>query len=532
MRHPIARSVVPAAILALLPLALAAQDPVAEARSQEDPYVVGEALPPLDEGRTLRAMTLDEAITRALEVNLNVQSAQLDPAIQAYALDVAHAAFATTISGSVGYNNATSQSTSQLDGGSQTSTTRMTANGSIAKTLPWYGGRLSMNFNNSRVETDNIFATRNPSYSSSLSLAYTQPLLAGFKADAQRAALETQEIQSQITDLQVLQQIENTVAQVREGYWDLRASIEQIEIQRRARDQAETLVAQNQVRFELGRGTEYQVIQAEAQLAAAEQARLNAEIQWRNQELAFKQLILAGADDPLLMETINPTGLPTLVDPVVNLPAAIETALAQRTDLRQERERQRISQVNLDVTRSNRLPDLNLTAAYSLQGVGGDQFDRSGLGGSPVLIQSGGYVDGLSSIAAFDVPTWSLTLNASMPVGLNAERANLERARLQLRQQELALRSQELSVVTQVTGAALSVDNTFLQYQAAQRSREAAEENAAAELVRFNVGAATNFELVTARNQVTEARLSELRALIGHLNAVSEFDRVQRVGGN
>ena len=32
--------------------------------------------------------------------------------------------------------------------------------------------------------------------------------------------------------------------------------------------------------------------------------------------------------------------------------------------------------------------------------------------------------------------------------------------------------------------------------------------------------------------RVTEARLSELRALIGHLNAVSEFDRVQRVGGN
>jgi outer membrane protein TolC len=219
------------------------------------------------------------------------------------------------------------------------------------------------------------------------------------------------------------------------------------------------------------------------------------------------------------------------VDPAVNLPAAIESALAQRTDLRQERERQRITEVNLDVTRSSRLPDLNLTAAYSLQGVGGDLFDRSGLGGSPVLIQPGGYVDGLSSIAAFDVPTWSLTLNASMPIGLNAERANLERARLELRQQELALRAQELSVVTQVTGAALAVDNTFLQYQAAQRSREAAEENAAAEQVRFNVGAATNFELVTARNQVTEARLSELRALISHLNAITEFDRVQRVGG-
>jgi outer membrane protein TolC len=44
------------------------------------------------------------------------------------------------------------------------------------------------------------------------------------------------------------------------------------------------------------------------------------------------------------------------------------------------------------------------------------------------------------------------------------------------------------------------------------------------------VGAATNFELVTAQNQVTEARLSELQALIAHLNAVAQFDRIQRVG--
>ena len=166
-----------------------------------------------------------------------------------------------------------------------------------------------------------------------------------------------------------------------------------------------------------------------------------------------------------------------------------------------------------------------------LQGVGGNLFDRSGLGGEPVLVQQGGYFDGLNSIRDFDAPTWSLQLTASYPIGNNAGEANLERARLQLRQQELALREQELAVVTQVTSAGLAVNNTYLQYQAAQRSREAAEQNAAAEQVRFNVGAATNFELVTAQNQVTTARLSELQALIAHLNAVAAFDRIQRIGG-
>lgn len=522
---------VPVAALALSQAApLAAQDPVQAQLEQGTPYVVGEALPPMDPGGTLVEMTLDEAVSRALEVNLIVQSIRLQPVIQDYALRVAQSAYATTLNGTYGYNNATSLSTSQLDGGAQINTVRQTFNTSIQKPMPWYGGRFSLNFNNARVETDNSFSTRNPSFSSNLNLSYTQPLLAGFRTDNQRAAVKTQEIQAQITDLQVLSQVESVVGLVQESYWALRASIEQIEIQRRSLIQAERLVEQNRIRFQVGRGTEYDIIQAEAQLASAQQALLGAEVTWRNRELAFKQLILGGAGDPLLSATLNPVDLPAVTAPEVDLDGAIQAALQQRTDILQQREQQRISEINLDVSRNSVLPDLNLTASYALAGVGGDLYDRSGLGGAPVLIQQGGYMDGLYSIRDFEAPTWSVQLSASYPLLNSGDKANLERARLQLRQQELAAREQELIVVTQVTGAGLAVDNTFLQYQAAQRSREAAEQNAAAEQVRFNVGATTNFELVAAQNQVTSARLAELQALIAHLNAVAEFERIQRVG--
>lgn len=509
-------------------LPAAAQDPVL---GEVEAYSVGEALPPLDEGAVLTPMSLQEAIDRALEVNLSLQSARLNPEIQDFNLQSAHAAFTPTLSSTFGFNNQTAQSTSQLDGGSSITNKRATFNTSLSKLMPWSGGRLAANFNNSRTETNNVFATRNPSYSSSINLSFTQPLLAGFATDNQRAALETQQIQSQITDLQLRTQAENIVAQVRTAYWALRAAIEQIEIQRLSLEQAQQLLAENQVREQLGRATAFQVIQAEAQVASAEQAELNARIQWRNRELALKQLLLDGAGDPLLGATINPVDIPTLTDPQVDLTQATSTALGQRTDLLQQREQLRISEVNLDVSRSNKLPTLDLTASYSLQGVGGDQFDRGDLGGVPVLVEAGGYSDGLQAIIDRDAPTWNLSLNASYPIGTNSQAAALERARLQFRQQELSLRSQELNVVTQVTSAGLAVQNTFLQHQAAQRNRIASEQNVAAELARFGVGVATNFELVTAQNALTTARLSELQALINHLNAIAEFERVQRVGG-
>lgn len=514
-----------------IPVNASAQVPAAAQTPQEDPYVVGRAVPPVDPGSTLVELTLEQAIARALERNLDIQSARLDPTIQDYALDAARAAFVPTFNATYGYTNSTNQSTSQLDGGARTTSQRHIFNTSMAKTMPWSGGRLSANFNNSRNETNNAFSTRNPSYNSSLSFNYTQPLLAGLRTDNQRAALETQVIQSEIVDLQVQTQIENIAHDVRQAYWGLRSTIEQIEIQRRSLAQAEQLLAETRINVQLGRMVELQLAQAEAQVASAQQSLLNAEIQWRNQELAFKRLLLGGTDDPLLQQTVNPTDQPALVSTEVDIRGATELALRQRTDIRAQRQQREISLVNLDVTKSGSLPDLALTASYSLQGVGGNLYDRSGLGGAPVLVRPGGYSDGLESIAHFDTPTWSLQLNGSYPIGTNVGKLDLERARLQLRQAELALRSQELAILTQVTAAGLAVRNTFLQIEAARRSREASERNLAAERLRFSVGLATNFEVVTAQNQLTSARLSELQAIINHANAIAEFERVQRVGG-
>ena len=509
----------------VIPLGLSGQQ-------EGDTYEVGTALPPIDPGRTLVEITIDEAVARALELNLDIQTVRLSPQIQRYSLQAAEAAFSTTLNSSYGYNNSTNQSTSQLDGGLQTSTIRQNFNASIDKTMPWYGGRLSANFNNARTETDNAFSTLPLSYRSTVSLNYTQPLLAGRKTDNQRTAVETQEIEGQISDIQLASQIANITFAIQVAYWGLRAAIEQIEIQRHNLVQAEDLLEQNGIRVQLGTMSDLQVIQAEAQVASAEQSLLSAEIQWRNQELQFKRLLVGGAADPLLTQTLVPTSVPILVQPVVDIDAAISTAMEQRTDLRQSRYQREISQLNLAVTDNNTRPDLNLTAAYSVQGVGGDRFVRTGgLGGGGLeLVEQGGYVDGLRSILDRTTPTWSLTLNFSYPIGNRGAKADLRRAELQLEQTDLSIRSQELAVVIEVTNAGLNVNDTFLLLEAAQRSREVSERATEVEVTRFSVGASTNYEVSQAQDDLTSARLSELRAIINYVNAIAEFELVQYIG--
>jgi outer membrane protein TolC len=517
--------------LLALPATLVAQQPANPPAPTLEPYQVGQAMPPAEPGRTVIALSLEQAIERALEMNLDMQSARLTPQMQDYSLEAAEAAFLPTFNSNFGYNNSSNVSTSQLDGGARTTTQRNTLNMSVAQTVPWYGGRLTTNFNNSRTETNNAFTTRNPSFSSSVSLNYTQPLLSGLRTDNQRTALVTQQIQRQIVDIQLSSQIQNLTDQVRVAYWNLRSQIEQIEIQRRSLAQAEQLLANNRIRVQLGSMAEIELFQAEAQVASAQQALLNAQIQWTNQEMAFKRLLVNGPDDPLLQQTVNPIDqLPSFEQLEVDIDAAIEVALRDRTDIRQQRQTRQVAELNLEVTRDGARPDLNLTAGYSLSGVGGDLFDRSGLGGAPQLVQEGGYMDGLRSIAEFDTPTWNVGVTFSYPLGMKAARASLDRAELQLRQSDLALRSQELAITTEVTNAGLAVRNTYLQLEAARRTRAAAERSAEAELRKFGVGVSTNFQVVQVQNSLTSSRLSELRAMINYINAIAEFERVQRVG--
>ena len=155
---------------------------------------------------------------------------------------------------------------------------------------------------------------------------------------------------------------------------------------------------------------------------------------------------------------------------------------------------------------------------------------RSGLGGELELVEPGGYLAGLNSIRLRDAPTWSVNLNFSYPIGNRGTKANLRRAQLQLEQTELAHRSQELGIVLEVTNAGLTVNDMFLLVQASQRSREVSERAAEVEVTRFGVGASTNYEVAQAQDQLTSARLSELRAMINYVNALAAFELVQYVG--
>ncbi len=534
MNKQMSKIMVWAVVAAVMPVAAVTAQQQAAGTSgaqalAQDQYVVGRAMPPETPGAQRVDISLEAAISRALENNLDIVREKLNPQMQDYSLQAARAAFRPTLNGNLSYNNASQQSTSQLDGGLRTTTQRTTFGSSMSQRLPWQGGQLSFNFSNNRTSTDNSFSTRNPNFSSNLSFQYTQPLLAGRTVDSQRNALETGQIQRQITDIALVGQIENIKNQVRVAYWALRQSIEAIEIQRKSLDLSRRNYDDNKTKVEVGTVAEIDLVQLESQIANGEQSLLAAEIAWRNAEIAFKRLLVGSTEDDFFRSTINPTDLPSFEMPAVDIPAAVTRAIAQRADIETARQNLKVSELNLALSKNSTMPSLGLTTSYALAGVGGPLFSRSGLGGEAVLIESGGYFDALRSITGIDTPTWQVGVNFTQPLGLSSQKANHLRSELSLEQQKTALKKTELDIETAVTRAGLDVQSTYKQLLAAQKSREAAERTLNAELTRFSVGMSTNFQVISLQNALTAARNNELSAVIRYINAIAEFDRVQRI---
>jgi outer membrane protein TolC len=494
-----------------------------------DRYVVGQARPPAEPGHTLVDMTLEQAMTMALEKNLDLKVARMDPQSIDYQLQSARAGYMARYTSSYSYQNNTRPATQLTQGVDRLTDGVQNFNANASQALPWYGASWTAAFTNSRQVTNNRDARLNPTLNSALRFTYNQPLLAGFKIDSTRNSLRTLGIQRQIADVTLVSTIENTKASVRTAYWSLRQAIEQIEIQQRNLQLAQRLYQDNRIKVEIGTLAPIDTTQPEAAVASAEQTLLAAQIAWQQAELALKRLLVSGPDDELNRSTvnINPTEQAVLTPQVVDIPAAVKNAIANRADMVQSRKNLEISNLNLEVSKNQTKPQLDLSAGYNTSGQGGNRLVNN------EIVSQGGYIDALRTLRSLDTAGFNMALNFTLPIGrdVNVSRANHARGLLQLEQAQQRLKAQELTVSVQVTNAGLAVDNTAKQFQAAQKSREASERNAEAEQTRFDVGMSTNYNVVQAQNALTLSRLSELRNLINYLNAVAEFDRVQKVGG-
>jgi len=485
--------------------------------------------PPAAAGQMVN-LTLDDATARALERNLDIAVERLNP--QTFDLNIARirAAYKPIASSTIGQLSRVQPPTSTLNGGTIVDNTTTTYNSGLSQQVPWGGGAVAFQFNNNKQVTSNNLVNYNPAFNNNFAFTLTQPLLRGFRIDNNRQQLVVTALNRDASEIQLRGTIATTLANVRNAYWELVFSIQALEVARGSLDLATKLVTDNRARVEVGALAPLDVVQAQAEEATRQQALAQADAQERTSELALKRLIVSGTDDPLWNAEINPIDRPTFLTEPLDVQAAVRSALDTRTDLQIARKTIDSNDVTLKYMRNLTLPELDLTAMYGANGLGGTQFRRTGTGVTSQIVGTvpGGYGDAWRTLTGRNYPTWNMALNFSYALGASAQEAQLARARVQLNQSAAQLRALELQVATDVTNAALQVQSGLTRYQAATVARSLAQQRLDAEQSRFDVGLSTNYFVVQAQRDLATAQNTELRALLDYRKALVEYERLQQ----
>ena len=477
----------------------------------------------------LRELTLEESVALALEQNLDIQLSRLEP----QSVDLQTAGFRNTyrpvLSSTFGQRDQVQPPTSQLNGGASVTNGTTTYNVGVNQTVPWGGGSYLVGFTNSRLSTNNLFANFNPAYNATLTAAYVQPVLRGFRIDNTRQQLEVSLINREISEESVRATVAQTVANVRNAYWDLVFARSAVDVARRALSLAERLVEDNEARVEVGTLAPLDIVQAQAEAATRRQTLAAAEATASTADLALKRFLVSGTEDPLWRQEIVPVDVPSLEAPPTDVEAAVRRAITERTDIAQSRKNLETNDVNIRYFRDQSMPALDLNASYGAQGLGGTSYIRSGTGiGSSVIgTIPGGYTDALAFIRDRTFPTWNVSMTLSYPMFGNQAEAQHARARVQRQQNQTRLRALEVQIAAEVANAAFTVQANVRRVEAAIAARELAQKRLDAEQSRFEVGLTTNYFVVQAQRDLRDAENTELRALADYRKSLVNYERAQ-----
>jgi HAE1 family hydrophobic/amphiphilic exporter-1 len=488
---------------------------------------------PAQQAPQVRRLTADEAVQLALENNLGIRLARIDPQIEDLNVLSARTGW-TPLFTTVYQQSSSSNPPNSLLSGATTNVVsgQILGNASIQQTLK-HGGNYSIGWDATRSTTNSFFQSFNPQLRTNLALSFTQPLLRGWDIDNVRQQLQTAMKNREISDVDVRETLARTTRTVRRAYMELAYAVANLAVQRQSLDLARQSLRDTRARIEIGTTPPIDEIADQAEVFAREEAVIVGEAAIQQNEDTLRALVFDPRQPDFWTMRIEATEMPPLTTTAVDVDRAVRNAITNRTDLARARKQVELNDVAVRFLRNQTLPEVTASVDYGLLAQGGTQVERAP---GPNPFQPGEII-GTTTRRFFPVlgdlfsgaPRWTAALNISYPLGTSTQEANLARTRLQNTQLQTQIQQQELNITTQVRQTARQVTTNQQRVQTSRASREFAERRLDAEQRKLAAGTSTNFLVFQAQRDLAVARNNELRAILDYNQSVVDLETVQEV---
>jgi len=460
-------------------------------------------------GENAVRLSLRQAVELALRNNLDISSEKITPRIWDMNIAFERAKFDPSLVLGGLKTRSETPSRSQLEGVPTSISETLSGEAGISGKL-MTGGSYHIGFSSSRSESNIQYITINPSYRSGLNFSLTHHLLKGFGWNINRAGIKIAENTKRSYSVGFKGKVMDVVYDVESAYWDLVYSIENLKAREVSLEQAKELLELTKALVRAGKLVSTEILRAEAGVASREEDVIIARGAVKDAEDRLKMVTNMVADPDTWDLEVIPTDRPTF-EPVegFDVSRAVEVALENRPDFLQAEIALENNDISLRSLRNSLLPSLDLTASYSLSGLG-PSYDR-----------------GIDQLSSRDYNSWSFNISIGMPIGNRSARSLYEKAKLERKRSLLNLEKLKQSIAMEVRRAVRSIDTNSKRVQATKIALELEKQRLKAEEERFRLGVSTSNDVLQAQRDLATAKTNYLKAIVDYRKSLTNLERVK-----
>ncbi|MBW2433540.1 MAG: TolC family protein [Deltaproteobacteria bacterium] len=448
-------------------------------------------------------VTITEAILLSLENNRSLVVQRLNPSIQQTAEDRERAVFDPTTNAEIFGGRVKGERLARSGSDTEDFTTD-TVEGVISLEQYFPTGTTVALEAGSEMDDSSLYDSS--FYSTRLGMTVTQALLRGYGTDVNLAKLRQARLDTRMSEYELRGFTEFLVAEVERTYWDYALARRQIEIVEESLKVARQQLEETNQLIEVGRLAKAELAAVQAEVAAQEQALIEARA--NKESIRLQLLRLLNPQGPAIWQReVDLIYQPTLPDiKLEDVELHVAVAMRMRPVLNEARLEILHSDLELIKTRNGLLPLMDLFITLGKSGYA-DSF-----GESVNNLKKDSY-DALAGVR-FEYPIFNRDAEALQ-----------RRAVLTREQAQKVLENLAQLVEVDVRTAHIEVNRTKQQIVASTVTRRFDEEKLRTETEKLRVGKSTSFLVAQAQRDLLVSRIAEVRALANYLKALVDLYR-------
>ena len=341
-------------------------------------------------------------------------------------------------------------------------------------------------------------------HASDYGVSVSQPLLKNFLVDRKRVKISIVNYEIGVETLR--DQIVDRIAEAQIAYWEIVHAREVLVARKTAYRQALEILRVARKGLRIGNRTKIDVLQAQASAASRKEDILQARKSLQDREDLLKKIlsgpVLAGWDErKIVTDPVEPDFKLEAANPQ----ASLRQALQNRPDYLQALHQLETDQLDLSIAKNGLLPNVSVDYRFNLNGTGDssrNSFDTA----------FGGRFPGNTAGLTFTMPWFD-----------RSEIAEYNQKKNDFQSQKLRIKDLALAIVREVRERVRQVHTTIERVRVAQRAYQLQELKLEAEQKRYEIGVATSFEVLTFQQDVANARVARIRAIVDYYEAIIQL---------